>query len=75
VVTHDDDTPDYGAIAARLDWLQDVPTEVLHANVVLGGCACWSYGLQSSRTGRAAHRVTGRSLSGCVRAARSSISA
>ena len=37
MVTQDDDTPDYGAMAARLDWLQDVPTEVLHANVVLRG--------------------------------------
>jgi WhiB family transcriptional regulator, redox-sensing transcriptional regulator len=37
VVTHDDDTPHYGAMAAQLDWLQDVPIEVLHANVALGG--------------------------------------
>ena len=37
MVTHNDDTPDYTAMAARLDWLQDVPTDVLHTNVVLGG--------------------------------------
>ena len=37
MVTHNDDTPDYTAMAARLDWLQDVPTDVLHTNVALGG--------------------------------------
>lgn len=33
----DNDTPDYAAMAAWLDWLQDIPTKVLTTNVVLGG--------------------------------------
>jgi WhiB family redox-sensing transcriptional regulator len=36
VVTYDD-SPDYAAMAARLDWLQSVPTKVLTTSVVLSG--------------------------------------
>lgn len=36
-VTRDSGTPDYAAVAARLDWLKDVPAEVLTTSVVLGG--------------------------------------
>lgn len=32
-----DDSPDYAALAARLDWLQSVPTKVLTTSVVLSG--------------------------------------
>jgi WhiB family redox-sensing transcriptional regulator len=37
VVTSGGDSPDYAAMAAWLDWLQDVPTTVLTTSVVFGG--------------------------------------
>jgi len=36
-VTRDSGTPDYPAVAARLDRLQDVPAEVLTTSIVLSG--------------------------------------
>ncbi|HJT04619.1 MAG TPA: WhiB family transcriptional regulator [Pseudonocardiaceae bacterium] len=36
-VTRDSGTPDYPAVAARLDRLKDVPAEVLTTSIVLGG--------------------------------------
>jgi WhiB family transcriptional regulator, redox-sensing transcriptional regulator len=41
VVTYDDDTPEYAAIAARLDRLRQVPTEVLSTVVVRRGLCLW----------------------------------
>lgn len=35
------DNPEYGAMAARLDRLQEVPTEVLNTTVVLNGLCLW----------------------------------
>jgi WhiB family redox-sensing transcriptional regulator len=40
-VTYDDDTLDYAAMAARLDWLQSVPTDVLTTVVVRRGLCLW----------------------------------
>ncbi|MGH3834338.1 MAG: WhiB family transcriptional regulator [Pseudonocardiaceae bacterium] len=40
MVNHDD-TPDYDAIAARLDRWRQVPTDVLTAVVVRGGLCFW----------------------------------
>jgi WhiB family redox-sensing transcriptional regulator len=40
VVIHDD-TPDYEATAARLDWLRHVPDDVLTAIVLDGGLCFW----------------------------------
>ena len=40
-MTHDDDTPEYTAMAARLDRLQHVPTEVLTTIVVRRGLCLW----------------------------------
>ena len=36
-MTYDDNTPDYAAMAARLDRLEQVPTEVLTSVVALNG--------------------------------------
>jgi len=40
-MTHYDDNPEYAAIAARLDRLHEVPTEVLNTTVVLKGLCLW----------------------------------
>lgn len=40
-MTYDDNTPEYGAMAARLDRLEDVPTEVLTTVVVRRGLCLW----------------------------------
>ena len=40
-MTYDDDTPEYAAIAARLDRLRQVPTEVLSTVVVRRGLCLW----------------------------------
>jgi WhiB family transcriptional regulator, redox-sensing transcriptional regulator len=40
-VVNDDDTPEYAAMAARLDRLQQVPTDVLNAVVVRRGLCLW----------------------------------
>ncbi len=40
-MTYDDNTPEYSAMAARLDRLQDVPTEVLTTVVVRRGLCLW----------------------------------
>ena len=40
-MTYDDDTPQYAAMAARLDRLQQVPTEVLTTVVVRRGLCLW----------------------------------
>jgi WhiB family redox-sensing transcriptional regulator len=40
-MTYDDDTPEYAAMAARLDRLQQVPTEVLNTVVVRRGLCLW----------------------------------
>ncbi len=41
MVTYDDDTPEYAAMAARLDRLQQVPTDVLTTVVVRRGLCLW----------------------------------
>ena len=41
MVTHDNDTPDYEAIAAHLDRWQQVPTDVLSALVMRRGLCLW----------------------------------
>jgi len=41
VVTYDDDTPEYAAMAARLDRLHEIPTEVLTTDVVRRGLCQW----------------------------------
>jgi WhiB family redox-sensing transcriptional regulator len=41
VVTYDDDTPEYAAVAVRLDRLQKVPTDVLTTVVVRRGLCLW----------------------------------
>jgi WhiB family transcriptional regulator, redox-sensing transcriptional regulator len=41
VVTHDDDTPDYEAMAAHLDRWRQVPTDVLSALVMRRGLCLW----------------------------------
>jgi WhiB family transcriptional regulator, redox-sensing transcriptional regulator len=41
VVTHDDDTPEYAAMAARLDRWWQVPTDLLTTVVVRRGLCLW----------------------------------
>jgi WhiB family redox-sensing transcriptional regulator len=41
VVTYDDDTPEYAAVAVRLDRVQKVPTDVLTTVVVRRGLCLW----------------------------------
>ena len=40
-MTYDDDTPEYAAMAVRLDRLQQVPTKVLTTVVVRRGLCLW----------------------------------
>ncbi|MGH4012227.1 MAG: WhiB family transcriptional regulator [Pseudonocardiaceae bacterium] len=40
-MTHNDDMPEYAAMAARLDRLQQVPTDVLTTVVVRRGLCLW----------------------------------
>ena len=41
MVTHDNDTPDYDAMAAHLDRWRQVPTDVLSALVMRRGLCLW----------------------------------